>query len=109
MGQAVLLFLQFFILALRWCKFVQLLYLKGQIVLFSLALGRHLDGFAQSFLFTYIYMVGLLVGCQNGRVFGHGVEHMQLEPFVAQQQVLVLRMDVDEVGSQFFELNECGG
>ena len=46
-----------------------------------------------------------VVGQQSG-IAGHGIDHPQLKPRVGQQHVLVLRMYVDELFAQGFQLSQ---
>ena len=86
----------------------QLIDLETQVVLILLTGFRLFQCLFQLFGETAIGLVFGLVGIERFLMVGNNVEHVQLEVLLAQQQVLVLGMYVEELFTQFFQLRQRG-
>ena len=107
MFQQFRLLLQSRLLAFHELRLLQLVELESQVVLVVLALLCPFDGISQRLLSLSQRMVLLLVVRQSVSILRHRVEDVQLEVLLAEQEVLMLRMDVDESFTQFLQGGEA--
>ena len=100
MGQGFQLLLQFFLLACYQTGLCQLLQLETDIILFLPVLTSLFFQLFQLPLQGLITPVFLAVQDQKYFVFSHYIDHFQLETVISQQQILMLRMDIDQTASK---------
>ena len=87
---------------------VELFPLELEVILLGLVPLQFFAGQTQLFLRLLVAAVECAVTVQFFRVSGQDVHHVPLEILLVEQQVLVLRMNVDEFAAQLFELGYLG-
>ena len=100
---------EFGLLTCHELRLFQLIVLEAQVVLVVLALLGCLQCFCQRLLRLAQCTIILLIGRQSLCIVGNGVQNVQLEILLAEQEVLMLRMDVDEAFTQFLQGGETDG
>ena len=100
---------EFGLLTCHELRLFQLIVLEAQVVLVVLALLGCLQCFCQRLLSLAQCTIILLIGRQSLRIVSNGVQNIQLEILLAEQEVLMLRMDVDEAFTQFLQGGETDG
>ena len=109
MGHRVALLLQLFLFAFRQTGIRQLVVLELQeVAVLTVALDVFLQ-LLQTALGGLIVGEGMLVVGELFVIVGDDVRHAELEVLLVEQQVLVLRVDVDEPFAKFLEHRQLHG
>ena len=109
MSKLLLFVFQRFLFALLQFSLIELRILESQKILFFPAL---LVGFFQAGLFPqqlFPTVVGSPIVCQTTGIASQYIYDPQLKTAIAQQQVLMLRMDIDQPFAQFFKQSDRYG
>ena len=96
MFEHLLLLLHLSLLSALEVEFGELLQLEPQVVLVGLGFGKSLFGSGKFVGSLTIALVSLAVVGEQGAVVGNGVEHLQLEILLREQEILVLGMYIDK-------------
>ena len=106
MGQHVRLVLQLFLLARCQTGIFQLLELEAYVVLIGFAAFGRFYQFVEFLLRLFPRAIDDLIILQQVIVVRQEVEHIKLETFLVQQQILMLRVHVYQAFTQLFHLRQ---
>ena len=105
-GERFLLLFQFLLLAGGEVSLLQLIQLETDVVFFLLGLGSLLLQLLQLLLQSLVAGIFLAVEDEQDFILRHDIDHAQLETVVAQQEILVLGMNVNQFCPQFLHNGE---
>ena len=101
MRQCLQLLLQFFLFTGNQMSIRQLFQLETDIILFLAVLISLLRQIFQLPFQREITLVFFTIQDQKDFVFRHYIDYLHLEAIISEQQVLMLRMYIDQSASQF--------